>query len=272
MEIKTFNLRQDNPNVRLVVYLNDTPAELSIKTRPMMLVLPGGGYSGCSEREAEPVARAYMAHGYNAAVLYYSVKPYAVDKNPLEDAVRAMTIIRRHAEEWHIESDKIASVGFSAGGHLCGWLGTMWDDAEIAARVGVKYREEARPNALVLSYPVITAGDKAHKGSFHNILGTATPTDEQLEMYSLENRVTDETPPTFLWHTANDGAVPVENSLYMAASLSAHKIPFEMHIFPDGPHGMSLANDEVMASASPSVMRWVDLSIIWLNSVFGKKL
>ncbi|MBE6688799.1 MAG: alpha/beta hydrolase [Ruminococcaceae bacterium] len=272
MEIKTFQLREDNPDVRLVVYINAMFPTLSIQKRPMMLVIPGGGYHCCSEREAEPIARAYMAHGYNAAVLYYSLSKNAVNKNPLEDACRAMTILRRNAEEWNTDPDRIAAIGFSAGGHLTGWLGTMWHDEEISQRVGLKYREEARPNAIVLCYPVITSGEKAHKGSFYNILGTQTPSEEQLELYSLEKRVTDETPPAFLWHTASDTCVPVENSLYMAAALSAHKIPFELHVFPNGPHGMGLANDEVMAEANPYVMRWHELSVKWLNKTFNNTL
>lgn len=272
MEIKTFNLRENDPTVKLNVYINAMFPSLSIQTRPMMLVIPGGGYGVCSQREAEPIARAYMAHGYNAAVLYYSLKENAVNKNPLEDAVRAMTILRRHAQEWNTDPEKIAAIGFSAGGHLCAWLGTMWDDQEVCARVGLNYPDESRPNALILCYPVITGCKETHKGSFHRILGTTTPTQEQIEMYSLEQHVKDTTPPTFLWHTATDGTVPVGNSLYMAEALVAHKVPFELHIFPEGPHGMSLANDEVVGTANPYVMRWMDMSVKWLNKTFNNTL
>lgn len=272
MEIKTFSLRADDPSVRLVVYINDMSDKLSVKNRPMMLVIPGGGYGSCSLREAEPVARVYMAHGYNAAVLYYSVKEKAVNKNPLEDASRAMTILRRNAEEWNTDPKRIAAIGFSAGGHLTGWLGTMWADEDICRRTQVKYRGENRPDAMILCYPVITSSEKGHMGSFYNLLGTQTPTHEQMALYSLEKHVTCETPPAFLWHTASDESVPVENSLYMAAALAEHKIPFEMHVFPFGPHGMSLASDEVMANADPYVMRWVDMTVRWLNKTFNNNL
>ena len=272
MELKRIPLREDNPGVYLDVYLNEDAPTLSVSKRPMMLVLPGGGYSGCSKREAEPIARAYMAHGWNAAVLYYSVGENAVNMNPLEDASRAMTIIRRNAEEWHIYDDKIAVIGFSAGGHLAAWISTMWDNGEICKRCGIEKRGENRPDAAILCYPVITSGAKAHIGSFKRFLGSEAPAPEQLELYSLENRVTDETPPCFLWHTASDGAVPVENSLYMAQSLAAHKIPFELHVFPEGPHGMSLANAEVLPEAVPYVGRWVELSVKWLNKTFNLNL
>jgi len=271
MELKRINLREDNPNVYLDVYLNEDHETLSIRKRPMMLVIPGGGYHLCSKREAEPIARAYMAHGWNAAVLYYSLAENAVNMNPLEDASRAMAIIRRNAEEWHIYEDKIAVIGFSAGGHLAGWLSTMWHNEEIMKRCGITKRGENRPDAAVLCYPVMTSGEKAHKGSFYNILGTKEPTEEQLELYSLEKRVTDETPPCFLWHTFEDASVPVENSLYMAEALSAHKVHFELHVFPWGGHGMSLCTSEVLAQPNPYAARWVELSVKWLNETLGLK-
>ncbi|MBQ9939942.1 MAG: alpha/beta hydrolase [Clostridia bacterium] len=272
MEIKKIPLRQDNKDVYLDVYLNETPGELSIKKRPAILVCPGGGYTICSRREAEPIARAYMAHGYNAAVLYYSLGEKAVDKNPLEDASRAIMLLRRNAEEWNIIPDNIAVIGFSAGGHLAGWISTMWDDPDICRRCGVTVKGENRPDASILCYPVISSGDRGHKNSFYNILGTTQPTGEQLELYSLEKRVTPQTPPAFLWHTAGDNVVPVENSLCMAQAYAQNNVSFELHIFPKGVHGLSLANAEVLPVADEYVGRWVEMSLKWLNKTFNIEL
>ena len=271
MEIKTFNLREDNPNVKLDVFLcGEFPIPTDEK-RPTVLVIPGGGYRECAPHEAEPVARAFMAHGCNAAVLYYSVMENAAGKNPLEDASRAVTILRRNAEKWHGDPNKIAVIGFSAGGHLAGWISTMWNDEDIMRRSGVKYPRENRPDAMMLCYPVILGGEFSHKGSFQRILGTENPTDEQLEMYSLEKRINADTPPAFLWHIACDAGVPVQNSLYMASALAKNNIPVELHVFPHGRHGMSLANSEVMPKADTYVKRWIDMAVAWLNMTFGSE-
>ncbi|MPN62052.1 hypothetical protein SDC9_209798 [bioreactor metagenome] len=121
-----------------------------------------------------------------------------------------------------------------------------------------------KPNAMILCYPVISSGDFAHRGSFDNLLGTKEPDESTLLKFSLENCVSDKTVPTFLWHTAEDGAVPVENSLLFSMALSKEKIPFELHVFPKGGHGMSLATAEVGCDA-PYVARWIDFARKWLE-------
>lgn len=239
------------------------------KVRPMVLICPGGGYSRTSEREAEPIAMQFNAAGFHAAVLYYSVPP-AEHLQPLLDLSRAMCIIREHAEEWKINKEKIAVCGFSAGGHLAASLGVHWQKPYLSEIEGISYPDN-QPNALILCYPVITAGPNAHQGSFNNLLGRDV-SDELLHEMSLEHHIGKQTPPTFLWHTFDDKSVPVESSLLFAQGLRKHQIPFELHIYPHGPHGYSLATEETDPSnmgSDPHVATWMSLCIEWLRRVFA---
>jgi len=245
-------------------FVPDMSPSYSITKRPAILVCPGGGYSGTSDREAEPIARYYMAFGYAAFILRYTCAPITDEYIPLAQASESMEIIRKNAEEWHIISDNIAVIGFSAGGHLAASLATMWDDEGLHARYG-DFGGLNRPDAAILSYPVITGGQFAHRGSFVNLLHENDPEGEKTKYWSLENRVSEKTPPCFIWHTASDAAVPVENSLLFARSLSAYKIPFELHVFPEGVHGLSLVTREVRPTADPYVGRWAEFSVSWLE-------
>ncbi|WP_273327018.1 alpha/beta hydrolase [Vallitalea guaymasensis] len=241
------------------------------KKRGSVLICPGGGYAYTSEREAEPIAMKFNAAGYHAFVLHYSVAP-TKHPQPLLDVSKAMCIIRKNSEKWNIESDKIAVCGFSAGGHLTASLGVHWDkdyvnDAE-GIIAGLNY-----PNALILNYPVITSGELAHRGSFDNLLGKEASEDLLNEM-SLEKQVNKKTPPTFLWHTVEDASVPMENSLLFAGALRKNDIPFELHLYPHGPHGLSLATEETRSedmSNYPHVATWIKLCIEWLENVFDNK-
>jgi acetyl esterase/lipase len=238
------------------------------KQRGAVLVCPGGGYGFTSPREAEPIALQYNAAGYHAFVLYYSVAPNR-HPQPLRDVSRAMCMIREHAADWNVNPELIAVCGFSAGGHLAASLGVHWDKQEWLRVPGIEVGLN-RPNALILCYPVISSGNFAHQGSFKNLLGT--PPDPQLfEQMSLEHQVSDATPPTFLWHTVEDKGVPVENALLFAQALRANSIPFEMHIYPDGPHGYSLATEETNPghmTPDPHVATWMKLSIEWLGHIW----
>ena len=244
--------------------------------RSAMLVLPGGAYMMTSDREADPIARVYFARGMQVFVLRYSVGADAVYPRPLVEASLAIKYIRDNAERFCIDPNRVYAVGFSAGGHLCAALGTFWNAPflrEALAKPGlpVVAEGENRPDATILSYAVITSGVYGHKGSFQTILGKSDPSEEEYELYSVEKHVHPGTSPAFLWHTANDGAVPVENSLLMAAALSAHHIPFEMHIFPDGPHGVSLATAET-AYGQPQLQNahiasWVEMSCAFLKKL-----
>jgi len=234
-----------------------------------VLICPGGGYGGTSWREAEAIAIEFNRAGYNAFVLYYSVKPNK-HPQPIYDVTRAMCIIRERAEEWNVDSDKIAVIGFSAGGHLAGSLGVHWNNPYLLD-VPRMEKGKNKPNALILSYPVITGGEFAHRGSFDNLLGENAD-EKMINEMSLEKHVSKDTPPTFLWHTFEDTCVPVENSLLFANALRKNDVPFEMHIYPKGPHGISLAtevtfdgNDDYINS---HIASWIKLCTEWLGIVF----
>jgi acetyl esterase/lipase len=247
---------------KLVTYVLD-----GNKKRPAILICPGGGYGFTSPREAEPIAMQFNAAGFHAFVLYYSVAPNR-HPQPLLDLSRAMCIIRESSDEWNVYTEKIAVCGFSAGGHLAASLGVCWDKPYLKApgiTMGMNY-----PNALILSYPVITSGEFAHRGSFNNLLGTDSGSESLYEM-SLEQQVSSKTPPTFLWHTFADKSVPVENTLLFAQALRKCDIPFEMHIYPEGSHGLSLANEETATDTTgvhPHVTTWIKLCIEWLQIQF----
>ena len=238
--------------------------------RPAVVVFPGGGYGHCSYREGERIALSYNAAGFHSFVLDYRVSPHR-HPSPITDAANAIKYVRAHAEEWGVDSDKIAIVGFSAGGHLAASISTLWNNEKVFSADEIK-SELHKPNACILSYPVITSGDNAHKGSFRNLLGEDA-TDEMLTFMSLENRVSIATPPTFIWHTYEDPVVPVQNSLLYASALAKYKIPCEMHIYPKGPHGLSRVTDETLWCV-PRFRRkydWLEQSVEWMIDLFELK-
>lgn len=235
---------QSNPNVTLTTYLLDASPEMpNVNIRPAVLVFPGGGYRMCSDREAEPVAMAFLAQGYHAFVLRYSLNENAAFPAPLRDAEEALECIRANAEAWGVIPDKIAVCGFSAGGHLAAALGTM-------GRI--------RPNALILGYPVIL-------DNLSHILPFPVP--------SLEKEVDAQTPPTFIFTTADDSVVPVRHSLQFAEALDQAGVPFEMHIFQEGAHGLSLAKPHTSSGfkglVHTGVAHWVEFCVTWLEGLFG---
>ena len=231
--------------------------------KPMVLVCPGGGYHFRSAREAEPVAMQFLAAGMHAAVVHYSVAPSRYPCAALELAY-AVQQCRRHAAQWHIDPARIFILGFSAGGHLCATLGTLWNEPVFRAALGDAY--DWRPDAQVLCYPVITLGKYAHVGSRDNLLGPDAP-QEMVDALSLETRVSDKTVPTFLWHTVADESVPVENTLQYAVALRRAGVPFELHLFERGGHGMSLCN-ALTASAPKQIMPdnavWLERAVRFL--------
>ncbi|MCR5101754.1 MAG: alpha/beta hydrolase [Butyrivibrio sp.] len=256
---------QDYPN--LTLYIQEYSDDIAIEKRPLIIICPGGGYEYTSDREAEPIALSFMAKGFHAAVLRYSVAP-SIYPTALLELGRSIAIIRSKATEYHIDKDKIAVFGASAGGHLAADFACEWKDGFIEKELGVS-EEDIRPNGLLLAYPVITSGKFAHRGSFVNLLGDHY--DELVEKVSLEKRVNENVPPVFMWHTFTDGSVPVENSLLFASALREKNINTELHIFPVGGHGLALANKLTLSHHKKEdfeqVVVWIDLATTWLNNL-----
>ena len=226
--------------------------------RGAVIVCPGGGYGGRADHEGAPIAQAINAAGLHAFVLQYRVSPNR-HPAPLMDAARAMRIVRSRAAEWKVDPAHIAILGFSAGGHLTASLGVHYDKKDANGGDDLD-KVSCRPDALVLCYPVISSGPKGHRGSFKNLLGD-NPPDNMIEFMSLEKQVTKDTPPAFLWHTADDEGVPVENSLFFAQALRDHGVPFELHVYPHGRHGLGLAPDD------PHIATWMPLCCEWLKGM-----
>ena len=271
MRIEKINLLNENTEhgfmPTLTAYLVDGNPDVT-ETRPAVIVIPGGGYGYVSYREAERIALFYNAAGFHSFILDYCTAPH---KHPLPimNAAKSIEIIRENAADWKVDPEKIAVCGFSAGGHLAASISTMWNDEEIFGSDKEKNLLH-KPNATVLSYPVITSGEYAHRGSFEKLSGSLEE-NELWEKYSLENRVDEDTPPAFLWHTYDDTVVPVENSLLYASALRKFKISFEMHIYPDGQHGMSRVSNETYWAAPKYTRKypWMELSVEWLYLQFG---
>lgn len=251
--------------VKLTLYLLDDSPEIMIHRRPVIVICPGGGYAMTSDREAEIIALQYCAMGYHTAVLRYSVAP-AVYPTALMELGTSVALLRKNAAAWNIDTDKIAVSGFSAGGHLAGNYGMFWNRPWLAEKLGVT-SEELRPNAMILCYPVITSGEFAHDDSFRNLL--ADQYEEKKQQLSLENCVSADTPRTFIWHTYEDPAVPVQNSLLLVNELVKQHIPVEFHMFEKGTHGLSLANRLSLAGPDmppePSAAEWIHLVHLWLE-------
>ena len=213
-----------------------TPAPVSPRRRrPAVLILPGGGYNHTSLREAESVALRFAARGYAAFVLHYSVKPLSFPVS-LREAAMAMLCIREKAAEYEVDPAMVAAVGFSAGGHLCGTLGTLYDCPEVR---DLGKPEDIRPDALGLCYPVAVSHGRTHEESFRNLSAGDPALASRL---SLDRLVRPDMPPVYLWHTRDDGSVPVRNSLLLAAALEEAGVDFALHVYRHGPHGLSTAD------------------------------
>lgn len=256
----------DGSNAQFIGYIIDNSPEIDEqRTRPAVLILPGGGYEITSDREAEPIALRFIGSGYHAFILRYSTFP-SLYPTALLQAAAAMQLIRTHAAQWHVKADAICVLGFSAGGHLAANLSTTASDDVLQAN-GFQ-PNELRPNGLMLSYPVISSGEFAHRGSFDHLLGKQKDDPQMLQQLSLEHHIDSVTPPIFVWHTLTDTAVPVENTLMLISACRAAGVSIEAHIFPEGDHGLSLGTWETSHDKQqvvPAVQPWFDLAVRWLG-------
>ncbi len=242
MKIERLVLNEER-NVTLTAYIPDISEEMpNMKIKPAVLVFPGGAYKFCSDREAEPVAFEFMAKGYNVFILRYSLNEYSVFPTPLNDAVQALTLIREKSAEWCTDPAKIAVCGFSAGGHLAAAVSTM---------------SEVKPDACILGYPCILQ-------EIGDVLANPVP--------SLNEFVTDKTPPTFIVSAADDGLVPVKHSLEYAKALGENDVSYEMHIFSRGGHGFSTSTSVVSSGEHLEFVKntkiWIEMCLVWLEDVF----
>ncbi len=257
----------------LYTYFLDSSIEMRPnEKRPVILMCPGGGYEMTSDREAEPMAMQFLAMGYHVAILRYSVCPVRYPAALLQVA-ESVLYLKEHADEYHIDPEKIVVQGCSAGGHLAANYGIAWNSPFLTKLMGMENDpERLRVAGLLLCYPVITSGEKAHEESFRNLLGEQY--EEKKEELSLENQVTPDTPPTFLWHTATDETVPVENSLYFFQTCLQQGVSAELHIYPVGGHGLSLANEETCRANGIGVQKecqsWIGLAQTWLEEILIK--
>lgn len=266
MKYEKIRLSEQDENVYLEAYIADP---LPAFTRKAILVLPGGGYNTvCSDREGEPVAMAFMPYGYNAFVLHYTVKRKKPFPIQLIEAAKAIVHIRSHAEAYGIDPEQLFVVGFSAGGHLAASCGVLWKMDEIYQNVPMPYGYN-KPNGVMLIYPVVSG--TYHRGSFRNLLCTDTPSSEQLEACNIEKHVDGDSVPAFILHSSNDETVDVKNSLSLAWAYSNAGLQYEMHIYPDAPHGVALANRitecEKPGWYNPAMAEWVRLAAAWAENL-----
>lgn len=269
---ETFPLRAEGsqPDARLVTYIQEYSESLAVRERPLVLLCPGGAYSYTSDREAQPIALQFLAMGYHVAVLRYSCAPARYPTALLELAA-SVRLIREHAKQWHVMPDKLVVQGCSAGGHLAASYAMFWNQDWLRERAQIPETdpELLRPNGLLLCYPVITSGEFAHRGSFENLLGNLPEREELLVRLSLENQVGSHVPPVFVWHTYEDQAVPVENSLLLVSALRRAGVPTEFHMYPRGGHGLALATALTQSpdggAVQPECAGWIELAHTWIE-------
>ncbi len=273
MEVKKIHLKDHfsflgengcDPTLTTYIQYNMSEMKHENRKRPTLLICPGGGYGMCSQRESEPIALAFLPFGMNAFILNYSVAPHKFPTQ-IREVAAAMELLYEKQDEWHVDTEKITIIGFSAGGHLAAHYSTSFDIPEVRE----VFPNSKAVNGSILSYPVIIA-DKGicHEGSFRNLTGQYPLSDEIFNRFSLDKCVSENTPPAFIWHTSEDNCVPVASSLYYANALAKYKIPYELHIYPYGNHGGSTFDIQSLNEVNDIAnynSRWVSEAGKWLE-------
>ncbi|MDO4337393.1 MAG: alpha/beta hydrolase [Eubacteriales bacterium] len=302
MKTEIIKLYENREDVTLTTYiLQDSPELLAGKPRPAVVICPGGGYFNCSDREAEPVAIKFASMGYHTFVLRYStycegtgafpdiMKGIEANENSrypnaMREIGKTFLLIRENADKWLVDTERIAVCGFSAGAHNAAMYATNWHE-DVISEYFHEDKEKFRPAAAILGYTLsdyiymrdaikeYNPMDRAFfEASNTAYLGTAEPCGEMLDMVSPARHVTKNTPPVFLWATSQDTLVPVQHTIRMSYALAEKKIPFEMHIFEEGPHGLALSTQATAGEKSqiyPDAAKWADLAGCWLEKRFA---
>ena len=272
MIFKTINLTNEEGGATLDVYVADPHPEF---TRKALVILPGGGYTHVSPREGEPVAHAFMPYGYNAFVLHYTVGKNSGKAFPAQliEATLAIKHVKDHAEEYGVDPEELYVVGFSAGGHLAASVATMWKHKAVLEAVDMPYGYN-RPRGVMLIYPMISpdySNCDGYTRAWGTLLGCESPTREQLNEAAIERHVDADTVPAFIMHTYTDRIVDVRNVMVLGKAYAEAGVPFEMHVFPKGPHGLAVANGITARGkaslSNPRVAEWVRLANDWVNTL-----
>lgn len=298
MHIETLHIWEELEDVTLTAYV---PYQVGVQQneRPAIIICPGGAYLYTSDREAEPVALRFASLGYVTFVLHYNTyygaapvtpenqqnpNPLVKFPQPLYDVAKAIATVRTNADKWNINPDHITVAGFSAGGHLAASIGVHWDKPYISEYIGTT-SEQIKPNALILGYALLDSvlsmelmnEEEAVKYKDmlglmnHVVLGTTDQDQDALEGFSPARYIGDHTPPTFLWHTAQDDLVLSANSLQFAMGLVKFRIPYELHVFEEGGHGLSLSDRTTATNENQinaAVTNWVNFADEWLQRRF----
>ena len=300
---ETLYLYEGDTDATLTSYVIGTKGVLrEAGKRPAILICPGGAYLNCSDREGEPIALAFATMGYHAFVLRYhtyagadrelevgmadvGTKAACRYPEPMYDIGQAILTIREHAEEWMVDCEKIILCGFSAGAHNAAMYSVKWSSDQVTEHFGVA-KDLLRPAGAILAYtlsdyvylmrtPMEAFAKEMFRASMKVYLGEEEPSEEALREASPCMHVTAETPPMFLWATSEDHAVAVQHTLRMAAALADQHIPFEVHIFESGEHGLSLATQATSISQytiDETAAKWVGLAETWLKKRFALDL
>ena len=270
---KCYSDPKADKEIRFTAYMGSNSEEIdSERKHPAVVICPGGAYIDLSERESEPVALEFMSKGFHSFVLSYSTYPHAYP-DALIEVSAVISWIREHADELSVDPDKVFTCGFSAGAHLAASAGIYWKNPEIYKQTDIKYGS-GRPNGMILCYPVVSNDIACERINSFDYLFPEKGQEQLRFENSLQNGVDETTPPAFIWHTYEDATVPAESSIVLAEAFKKNNVKFELHIFSDGPHGLSLCNnqtasDEKKQYYNSQVEEWKVLCYNWLGKEFG---